>query len=104
MPGEFPYDIFLSHSAKDKPVVRDGAERLRKDGLRVWFDERQNRPGDIHQAETETVKAFIAALTVPTRKRPTAIDRLSARDVLFLRMQRRWEEKRMTQRESPTGS
>jgi hypothetical protein len=31
MPGEFPYDAFLSHSAKDKPVVRDVAERLRKD-------------------------------------------------------------------------
>jgi hypothetical protein len=33
MPGEFPYDIFLSHSAKDKPVVHDVAERLKKDGL-----------------------------------------------------------------------
>ena len=33
MPGEFPYDVFLSHSAKDKPVVRDVAERLKKDWL-----------------------------------------------------------------------
>jgi hypothetical protein len=32
MPCEFPYDVFLSHGAKDKPVVRDVAERLRKDG------------------------------------------------------------------------
>jgi hypothetical protein len=39
MPGEFPSDGFLGHSAKDKPVARDVAERLRKDGLRVWFDE-----------------------------------------------------------------
>ena len=23
----FPYDVFLSHSAKDKPVVREIAER-----------------------------------------------------------------------------
>ncbi len=30
-PQRFDYDIFLSHSAKDKPVVRDVAERLRKD-------------------------------------------------------------------------
>ena len=51
MPGEFQYDGFLSHSAKDKrskpptlmhdtggnPVVRNVAERLKKDGLRVWF-------------------------------------------------------------------
>ena len=31
----FPYDVFLSHSAKDKPVVRPLAERLRQDGLKV---------------------------------------------------------------------
>ena len=30
----FPYDVFLSHSAKDKAVVRPLAERLWKDGLR----------------------------------------------------------------------
>ena len=39
MPNEFPYDVFLSHSAKDKAVVRPLAERLRRDGLKVWFDE-----------------------------------------------------------------
>ena len=32
MPDEFPYDVFLSHSAKDKAVVRPLAERLRADG------------------------------------------------------------------------
>jgi len=31
-PG-FTYDVFLSHSAKDKAVVRPLAERLRADGL-----------------------------------------------------------------------
>ena len=50
MPGEFLYDVFLSHSAKDKrskpptsmhdtggnAVVRAVAERLRNDGLRVF--------------------------------------------------------------------
>jgi TIR domain-containing protein len=35
----FTYDVFLSHSAKDKAVVRPLAERLRKDRLKVWFDE-----------------------------------------------------------------
>ena len=53
MPGEFPYDVFLSHSAKDKPVVRDVAERLKKDGLRVWFDEWETRPGDSIPAKIE---------------------------------------------------
>ena len=37
--AEFPYDVFLSHSAKDKAVVRPLAERLRVDGVKVWFDE-----------------------------------------------------------------
>ncbi len=35
MPGDFQYDVFLSHSSKDKPAVRPLAERLRKDGLKV---------------------------------------------------------------------
>jgi hypothetical protein len=33
MPDEFQYDVFLSHSAKDKAVVRPLAERLQADGL-----------------------------------------------------------------------
>ena len=50
MPEQFQYDVFLSHSAKDKAVVWPLAERLRtcpgvaarrsrKDGLKVWVDE-----------------------------------------------------------------
>jgi len=39
MPNDFKYDVFLSHSSKDKPVVRELANRLKKDKLRVWFDE-----------------------------------------------------------------
>lgn len=39
MDPDFQYDVFLSHSSKDKAVVRPLAERLRKDGLKVWFDE-----------------------------------------------------------------
>src|ERR1700693_5283674 len=39
MSDDFKYDVFLSHSSKDKDVVRTIAERLRADGLRVWFDE-----------------------------------------------------------------
>src|SRR5450759_1595415 len=35
----FTHDVFLSHSAKDKAVVRTVAERLRGAGLRLWFDE-----------------------------------------------------------------
>ena len=41
-----PFDAFLSHSSADKPTVRDLAERLTKDGIRVWFDERELKYGD----------------------------------------------------------
>jgi len=33
MPEAFTFDVFLSHSSKDKAVVRPLAERLRQDGL-----------------------------------------------------------------------
>ena len=49
----FQYDVFLSHSAKDKAVVRPLAERLRQDGLKVWFDEWVLRPGDSIPAKIE---------------------------------------------------
>ena len=55
MPDDFQFDVFLSHRAKDKEVVRvfslsaSNGERagvrcrnlnlLRKDGVQVWFDE-----------------------------------------------------------------
>jgi TIR domain/WD domain, G-beta repeat len=42
----FTYDVFLSHNTKDKPAVRELAERLKQDGLRVWLDEWVIQPGD----------------------------------------------------------
>jgi TIR domain len=53
MPENFQYDVFLSHSAKDKEVVRPLAERLRHDGLKVWFDEWEIKPGDSIPAKIE---------------------------------------------------
>jgi hypothetical protein len=45
-PSRYDFDVFLSHSSKDKPVVRALAERLKADGLRVWLDEWEIQPGD----------------------------------------------------------
>ena len=53
MADDFTYDVFLSHSSKDKAVVRAVAERLRKDGLKVWFDEWVLKPGDSIPAKIE---------------------------------------------------
>ena len=57
MSDEFPYDVFLSHSAKDKAVVRPLAERLRADAVKVWFDDWVLKPGDsIEKNQSKTAK------------------------------------------------
>jgi TIR domain len=53
MAETFQYDVFLSHSSADKAVVRAVAERLRKDGLKVWFDEWMLKPGESILAKIE---------------------------------------------------
>lgn len=50
---QFTHDVFLSHSSKDKPAVRELAARLKKDGVRVWLDEEQIKPGDSIPAKIE---------------------------------------------------
>jgi WD40 repeat protein len=53
MSEAFEYDVFISHSSADKPAVRELARRLRADGLRVWFDEWEIKPGDMISLKVE---------------------------------------------------
>jgi len=53
MSDSFTFDVFLSHSSRDAPAVRAVAERLRADGLRVWFEDWQLGPGDNVPAKIE---------------------------------------------------
>ncbi len=64
MADKFQYDVFLSHSAKDKAVVRPLAERLRADGLKVWFDEWVLKPGDSIPAKIEEGLEYSRALVL----------------------------------------
>jgi hypothetical protein len=70
MGQDFQYNVFLSHSAKDKAVVRPLAERLRQDGLKVCrvppkrereggFDEWVLNPGDSIPAKVNEAHRFI---------------------------------------------
>ncbi|HEX8377842.1 MAG TPA: toll/interleukin-1 receptor domain-containing protein, partial [Pedobacter sp.] len=43
---EFQYDVFLSHSSKDKLIIRELADRLKADNIRVWYDDWIIKPGD----------------------------------------------------------
>ena len=51
--GEFKWDVFLSHSTHNKDVAQDIANRLKSDGVRVWFDEWEIQPGDSIPAKVE---------------------------------------------------
>jgi hypothetical protein len=51
--SNFDYDVFLSHSPEDHAVVRDVAERLHKDGVKVWLDEWELVPGGVIAAQIE---------------------------------------------------
>ncbi len=66
MNADLQYDVFLSHSAKDKAVVRPLAERLRKDGLKVWFDEWVLKPGDSIPANIVAVLEHSRVPACPT--------------------------------------
>lgn len=48
----FQHDVFPSHSSKDKEVARQIAARLREDGIKVWVEEGELRPGDSIPAKT----------------------------------------------------
>src|ERR1700674_5237739 len=50
---DFEFDVFLSHSSRDKKVTRELAERLRADGLRVCFDLGKIRDGGNAAANLE---------------------------------------------------
>ena len=44
--SDYIYDVFISHNSQDKPIVKDLANRLEADGLKVWLDEWEILAGD----------------------------------------------------------
>jgi small GTP-binding protein len=67
MADRFTYDVFLSHNARDKPLVRALAEELRAAGLRVWFDDWVIKPGDdiylANELGLEAARALVLCLS-----------------------------------------
>lgn len=47
MKSNFKYDVFISHSSKDKVIIRELANKLKEDGIIVWLDEWEIKPGDL---------------------------------------------------------
>lgn len=65
MADKFLYDVFVNHSAKDKAVVRDMEERLRKNEVKLWFDESVLKPGDSIPTKIEVGLERSRALACP---------------------------------------
>jgi hypothetical protein len=59
MDEAFEYDVFLSHASEDAAWCEQLAERLRNEGVRVWFDQWYLKPG--HNIDVELNKAIKAA-------------------------------------------
>ena len=47
------YDIFLSYAGEDREWVRRLANALLEQGLNVWYDEIEIKPGDMWRDQTE---------------------------------------------------
>lgn len=43
---EFKWDVFISYSSKDFPVIEKIVEEFKRRGIRYWWDDEQLRPGD----------------------------------------------------------
>jgi tetratricopeptide (TPR) repeat protein len=50
---KFEYDVFISYCSNDKDAVQTLAEQLRKDGLKIWFDDWVIQVGDLIGSKIE---------------------------------------------------
>lgn len=72
MADEFSFDVFLSHSSRDNDVIRELAKRLKRDGLRVWFDQWEIKPADSIPSKIEEDLLLMAASS-PIRSNRTTL-------------------------------
>ncbi|HEX2609572.1 MAG TPA: toll/interleukin-1 receptor domain-containing protein, partial [Gemmatimonadales bacterium] len=59
-----PFDVFLSHNSRDKPVVREICKTLRERGLRPWLDEEELIPGRDWQEALESILQAVPTAAV----------------------------------------
>ena len=74
--------VFLSHSSKDKPFVRELADFLSRDGqIKVWLDEREIAPGQniVSRIEDGLEADFILLILSPDSVDSNWVPRVSKR-------------------------
>ena len=98
----------MSHNSHDKAVVRELAERLKADGLRVWFDEWEIKLGDSIPSSIEAGLQQSRVLVLCMSQHAFASDRTTLESQTFrfrdpLNRQRRFIPLRLDDTE-PKGS
>jgi hypothetical protein len=61
---EQPFDVFLAHSSKDKPLIRRVYRQLESLGLRPWLDEEEIAPDTTFQGEIQQAIGRIKAAAI----------------------------------------
>jgi GUN4-like/TIR domain len=62
--AEQNFDVFLAHSSRDKPLIRQMYHSLKKRGLRPWLDEEEIAPGTSFQDEIQQAIAQIKTAAI----------------------------------------
>ena len=87
MPDEFQFDVFLSHSAKDKAVVRLRADGLFNSSQPSTFNSQPSRGSDWAQLESGTLRTgqrpFRDPLNKERRFLPLRLDDATRTTALF---------------------
>jgi nucleoside 2-deoxyribosyltransferase len=69
------FDVFLSHSSQDKSWTKQLASSLKKQGLAVWIDNEQIRPGeDVVKAIQNGIAKSNVVVTVVDPKKASQAD------------------------------
>jgi hypothetical protein len=86
-----PFDVFLSYNSQDRKDIVPIYQSLRAQGIRVWFDQDQLRPGFPFQEvlERQLVRCSAAAVFVGKRNMgPWQIQELRSILILLVRRKR----------------
>lgn len=62
--AEQQFDVFLAHSSKDKPLVRQLYRNLKERNIRPWLDEEEIAPGTRFQEEIQQAIGQIKSVAV----------------------------------------
>jgi hypothetical protein len=62
--SEQPFDVFLAHNSKDKPMIREIYRLLQQRGIKPWLDEEEIAPGTSFQNEIQQAITLVKTAAI----------------------------------------